>query len=578
MAKIHLLPPEIISKIAAGEVIERPASVIKELVENSLDAQSDSIELELTNAGKTLIRIKDNGSGIEPEDIEKVFFRHSTSKINSLQDLEEINSLGFRGEALYSVAAISDVILRSRTRTNESGREINCRGCELISLHPCGIPYGTEIEVKELFFNTPARKKFLKSDTTEFHQILNTFIPYTILHPKVCFMLTHNGKKIFALAQEESYTRRIAKALRLKEEHLLETNRDYPQEDLSIHVILGDINIQRADKNLQFIFINDRPVQNRNLNFHINQVYKLLLPVGTKPFFAVYLRMPAASIDVNIHPSKREVKIKDEDKIIPLLRYACEHTLMTEGKAKQAKNKIFELPPASLEAKEKTADFIKADNQTNSEKTFLSAQDIELIPLASDELPQQNTLIKTLSGANFIGIFKKKYLLFETENSILLIDQHAAHERINFELLSKQIENGKVEIQNILSPLLLRMTHQEMSRWLEIKDNLEALGFATTLWDDESIAIHSHPQLINNPEIALRYILSVKEAATHDITTLARRACRQSIMVGDIIKKETAEALRKQLLQCADPFTCPHGRPTLIEIQENLLNRQFLRA
>ncbi|MFH1245660.1 MAG: DNA mismatch repair endonuclease MutL [Candidatus Omnitrophota bacterium] len=570
MEKIHILPPEIVSKIAAGEVIERPASVVKELVENAIDAEAESIELCLKHAGKTLIQIKDTGTGIEPKDMEKVFIRHSTSKINSINELYNINSLGFRGEALYSISAISDVILRSKTKTSETGWEIHCRGNELLSLRPAPLFRGTEIEIKELFFNTPARKKFLKSDTAELNQILNIFIPYAVLYPEVRFLLANNGKTLFDLLPQKSYTSRISETLNLEEKHLMEIKRQYPEEETSIHAILGDINIQRGNKDLQFFFINGRPIQSRNLSFHLDQIYKLIFPEEAKPFFAIYIKIPPANVDVNVHPAKREVKIKDEYRLVSLLRCLCEQTLMSYGKAKLAKEQIFQLNRAADGTAPKG--WLPPDNCKPFEHAPL------LFNTESAAAHQQNTLAKMLSESYFIGTFQKKYLLFGTEKSLLVIDQHAAAERVNYEKLIQQIERKSIEIQNILTPILIKITRQEMLAWEETKDKLEELGFSTTLWDNDSIAIHSHPHLINNPEIAIRNIISDENAAGCDVHAVARRACRQSIMVGYQVKKEEAESLRKQLLECAAPFTCPHGRPTVIEIQENLLNKQFLRT
>lgn len=580
MGKIQILPAEIISKIAAGEVIERPASVVKELMENSLDAETSSIELRLKQAGKTLIQIKDSGTGIEPQDMEKVFLRHSTSKISSIEDLYKINSLGFRGEALYSIAAISDTVLRSKTKLSESGWEIHCRGNEIISLRPISHTTGTEIEIKELFYNTPARKKFLKSDSSELNQILDTFIPYTLLYPEIRFLLSNNEKIIFDLIPEKDYLSRAAKALNLDKEHILEDKYAFKEQDICIKLILGDINIQRANKGLQFIFINGRPIQNRNLSFHLNQVYKLIMPDEAKPFFAVFITMPCENIDVNVHPAKREVKIKDEQSLISLLRYSCEQTLMTKGKAKQIKP-AFKTEQTPVEYKEsesyQTPSIIKEPARNYNTNTCTKEENLIFFQDQEISVKQQNTLADKLACAEFIGIFRRKYLLFEANNSLLVIDQHAAHERISYEKLTQQIESGKVEVQNLLTPVLMRLTQQELLVWEEIKTKLEELGFSTSAWDEESIAIHSHPQLIDNPEKAARNILSGNDTAKSDITTLARRACRQSVMTGDRIKKEQAVFLKNELLKCKTPFACPHGRPTTVEIQESFLNKQFLR-
>ncbi len=528
--------------------------------------------------------------------MEKVFLRHSTSKINSIDGLYKINSLGFRGEALYSIAAISDTVLRSKTESSDSGWEIHCRGNEIISSRPVSHTTGTEIEVQELFYNTPARKKFLKSDSSELNQILNTFIPYTLLYPEIRFLLSNNAKTLIDLAPEKDYTGRAAKALNLDKRHILEDKSSLKEQNIELHLILGDINIQRTDKNLQFIFINGRPIQNRNLSFHLNQVYKLIMPDEAKPFFAVFITMPCENLDVNVHPSKREVKIKDEQSLISLLRYSCEQTLMTKGKAKQAKENPqgFSTGFAASRRVNIISDntnhppFNSASPQipftikepVQNYKTNSAAKEENLIFFQEQEisLKQQNSLTDKLACAEFIGTFQKKYLLFEANNSLLIIDQHAAHERISYEKLTRQIESGKVEVQNLLTPILLRLTRQELLIWEEIKEKLEELGFSTSAWDNESIAIHSHPQLIDNPEKAARNILSGNNTSQNDINTLARRACRQSVMTGDSLKKEQAVFIKTELLKCKTPFTCPHGRPTTVEIQESFLNKQFLRG
>lgn len=587
MGKIFILPPEIISKIAAGEVIERPASAIKELIENALDARAKGIDIELKQAGKTFIHMKDSGTGIEADDLEKMFFRHATSKITTLEDLYTINSLGFRGEALYSIASISDLTLRSKTETQETGWEIHLRGGKKLDLRPINMSQGTEVEIRELFFNTPARKKFLKSNVAELHQILNVIMPYTLLYNHCRFSLKHNTRTLLDLIPEDKRINRVSRALNLNREYIIEKDAQFPQENISIKLFLGDINIRRAKRDLQFIFINNRPVQNRSLNYSLNQAYKLILPSQTYPFFLADIHLPVQNIDVNIHPTKREVKIKNERKIASLLHYLCEQALMRSGKPKQAyqllpetagKNlpdytifpvkspgSVNEPPPKQyiLSPGENTSFFDKKGTVSSGNDSYL--------------LNEKDSLKNKLSFARYIGIFIRKYLLFEGENSLLLIDQHAAQERITYEKLRGQIEQERIEIQHLLSPVLIRMSPQEILIWETAKDKLQTIGLNTTLWDKETIALHACPQLITNPELAIRGILGEKNVELCDIETLARRACKQSLTTGYKMEKTQAEYLRRELIKCKDPFTCPHGRPTVIEIQEKALDKQFLR-
>ncbi len=595
MTTVHILPPEIISKIAAGEVIERPASVVKELLENSLDANASSIEVHLKEAGKTLIHIKDNGHGIEQNDLEKIFLRHATSKIKNLDDLFAIRSLGFRGEALYSVAAIADITLRSRTPESENGWEIHMRGGKKLDFRPASMPVGTEIEIKELFFNTPARKKFLKTNTTEIHQILNMFIPYTLQHKDCRFLLTHQSKILLDLKPEENMISRAADTLNLNKDHILEVQHNFPDKNIAIHMLLGDINIVRSRRDMQFMFINGRPVQNKNLSFHMNNVYRLILPPNQYPFFVLIIQFPVQDIDVNIHPTKREVKIKGEQNLCTLLRHICEQTLMSAGGAKQAKEPSETSTQSEINhALSKNYSSEKILNEPLAAELFEPSTPYEKkSPTEQYSFPQErqysmagetflarqkDSLHNKLNNARYVGYFMNKFLLFEYEKSLLLIDQHAAAERVTFEQLIGQMEKGSVEAQNLLSPDLIPLSPQELLIWEEAKDALESAGFTSTQFDETTIAIHSYPVLLKNPKKAVQDILAGEKPSRTDHETLARRACRSSIMAGDPLHKKEAEHLRQKLLDCLAPFTCPHGRPTIIEMTEDFLNKQFLRS
>jgi len=595
MPNVHILPPEIISKIAAGEVIDRPASVIKELVENSIDAGTTSIELNLQQAGKTLIRLKDTGAGIRGTDIEMIFQRHATSKITDIDDLFEIHSLGFRGEALYSIAAVADIVLRSKIKTEDSGWEIHLRGGKRLSLKPASIPGGTEVEVKELFFNTPARRKFLKSNTSEIHQILNIIIPYILLYPQIRFFVQHQDKILVDLPACDDQRERVANVLNLEAGHILQAQHNQPERELSIRLLLGDINIVRSRRDMQFIFVNNRPVQNKSISYHMNDVYRLIMPAGQVPFFAAFINIPAGDVDANIHPTKREVKIRDEQDICSLLRRLTEKTLMEQGEAKTVttsqndqvtgNKEIQKAFRASYQSEETLrSEPIERNASTGQTRwateqySFPQAESIPSTQINETLFGQKDdTLRGKLERGRFIGSFLNKYLLFEAAKSMLILDQHAAQERISFEFLIQQMEKGKIEAQQLLSPYLIRLSPQDLMMWEESKDRLQEIGFATTQFDDETIAVHTYPVLIKDPQKAVQDILSGGDVARCDHETLARRACRSSIMAGDPLDPQQAEFMREQLMNCRDPFTCPHGRPTVVEMKEDFFNKQFLR-
>ncbi|NLE91709.1 MAG: DNA mismatch repair endonuclease MutL [Elusimicrobia bacterium] len=607
MAKVHQLPPEVISKIAAGEVIERPASVVKELMENSVDAGAERVEVEIKSAGKELISVRDDGCGIGPEDMDNVFQRHSTSKIAKAEDIYMVGSLGFRGEALYSIASVSDVLLQSRTRDNDAGWEIHLRGNKRLKSAPAGVSYGTTLEIRELFFNTPARRKFLKSDTTETNEIIDVFMPYALLYPGKEFKLVSNGKVLLELEKHDSHRQRMAAALNLESKNLIETEKIFPQERLNIHLVLGNINLQRKRRDMQFIFVNGRPVSSKDISFHVNQAYRLLMPDGVNPIFSVHLRLPQENIDVNVHPAKREIRIKDERNIFLLLRNCCEHALMNISPARQFGQQISSFhfngepphspgvntphPRASGEKEDRTAEsgkpyrvrsefpFPSGGRPPAMERQNVFSQEESAMLLRKEEIAAEKNedLKSTLKSARFIGSLKKKYLLFESTASLLLIDQHAAQERITYEKLSRQMATGKVEIQNLLAPLTIRLNKKEILAWEILKEKLEKIGFSTTLFDKETVAVHSHPALLAQPEAAVRDILCDEESKIYDTDMLARRACRQSLMTGYDMKAQEAEYLAEELLKCADPFTCPHGRPTVVEITMLSLDKNFFR-
>jgi DNA mismatch repair protein MutL len=566
MNKVNILPPDVIAKIAAGEAVDRPASVVKELLENALDAGATSIEIHLKDAGRELIHIKDNGSGIEHGDLKNIFQRHATSKIAAIEDLEKLHSMGFRGEALYSIAAVSDVTLTTRV-SKEEGWHIHIRGGVRQKLEPAALSHaGTDIKIAELFFNTPARRKFLKNNASELHQVLNIVLPYTLIYPHIRFVLDHAGKGLLDLRPAPSRLDRTAAALNIKMDQLLESDQEFVEDKIRVKMILGNINIQRPRRDLQFIYINDRPVESRNLSFNLNDVYKLILPPGVYGAFIVNITMDPANVDVNIHPTKREVRIKDEAMLIRILRRMAEYQLMQKGTPKHMSTQSG-LPADQL---------IYAPGQFQARFDPIPAS--QEMPLEFQLFGEDNTLRSKFTRARYVGSFLQKFLIFEADESLLIVDQHAAQERIMFEKFKDQIDNAAIESQPLLTPLLLKLTPQEKIVWGELQEKLTDAGIETNQFDDDTIAVQTQPLLLKNIENVVRTLLAGADAPRMDHAALARRACKASIVAGDKLDITQADHQRKQLLECKDPFTCPHGRPTLIEVTQDFLDRQFLRT
>lgn len=593
MPKVQILPSDVIAKIAAGEVIERPSSVVKECMENALDAGTTSIEIHLKDAGKQLIHIKDTGSGIAHEDLNNLFQRHATSKIKAIDDLQKLHSLGFRGEALFSIGSIADVILTSQTNKNSMGWLLHIRGGERQTLEPAATSgHGTDIKISELFFNTPARRRFLKSNTTELNQILQTFIPYTLLYPQIQFKLTNNGRVVMDVKPVSSLKDRAAKALNLEPKHLLEVDQTFKDDGIRLRMVLGDMNIQRGRRDLQYFFINNRPVDHRTLGFHINDIYKLVLPPSVYGCFVIYIDIDPGTIDVNIHPTKREVKIEQEGRLISLIRNTVEYTLMSKGGMRTIGGPQPSLQPVTnaypqegIAAQQIIYNPGLAQSSFNPARLFEKAiPDSSPPDIFSPEMDRHlfnepaSSLRDKFSQARYVGSFINKYLIWEYGPSLILVDQHAAQERIMFEKFKKQIDEGNVEVQNLLTPILVKLTPLEKIAWEESQQSLQEAGLETTAFDDETIAIQAVPVLIKSPEQLLRSLLSGNKTERCDHLTIARRACKASIVTGDKLSPEQAEHQRRQLLQCDDPFICPHGRPTAIEITDHFLEKQFLRT
>ena len=574
MPNVNILPSDVVAKIAAGEVVDRPASVIKELLENAIDAGATSVEIHLKDAGKELIHIKDNGHGIARENLDKLFFRHATSKIQTVDDLEKLTSMGFRGEALYSIAAVSDIHVRTQAKENDNAWSLHVRGGNRLGLSPTSaLGHGSVIKVAELFFNTPARRKFLKNNASEMTQIINVVLPYALIYPSLKILLSHAGKDLLDLRPANNNVDRIAHALNIHAKDLTRVEDTLADEAITIKLTLGNINVQRARRDMQFIFINNRPVDSKNISFNLNDVYKLLLPPGTYGAFIVEIHLDPSDVDVNIHPTKREVRLKGEARLISIIRRLAENALMETGAIKRVSVDTFMQPTQPRYSNHDVANISLSDSQSSEHWQTTSALD-----LFNQATLVDNTLGQKLSQARFIGSFINKYLIFESGASLLLVDQHAAQERIMFEKFTDQVNSGTLEIQPLLTPLLLKLSPIEKITWEESQENLKTMGIETTIFDDDTVAIQTQPVLLKNIERAVRGLLAGRDIARCDKATLARRACKASIVTGDKLDARQVEHQRQELLACQDPFICPHGRPTTIEITDGFLERQFLRS
>ncbi|OKZ67091.1 MAG: hypothetical protein BHW02_00315 [Clostridium sp. 28_12] len=555
MGNIVLLDDLTINKIAAGEVIERPANVVKELVENSIDAGATKIVVEVKNGGKTLVKIVDNGKGISANDIPLSLERHATSKIRRIEDLEHTYSMGFRGEALASIASISELTMLTRT-AEENGTKIIAEAGEIIKVDEIGLPVGTTIMVKKLFFNTPVRYKFLKNDATEFRYIKEWVQKTALVNSNIAFKLINDGKIVFQ-TNGNGNIRDIIYLLYGKEieKNLLEVN--YENEGIKVTGVIGNTTIARDNRKSQILYLNKRNIKNQILTNSADQAFKGATGIGKYGFFILNLEMPANYYDVNVHPTKMEVRFNDEDKLYKVFYHAIKSAML---------NSEF------LDNNEKEQ---KKENYIENELEFLTNK-------FQNEAPAEliNRENKREIEYKYIGILFRTFIVIEIGNDMFFIDQHAGHERILYEQIK---ENYKNHIQNnsqlMLIPEVFNLSHKEIEF---VKENIELFrntGFDIELFGEDSVKISGIPDIeykVNKNRMFLDVLdemITTERTAIKDVEErfIATVACKAAVKANMDLTRQEVDNLIQRLLKLKNPFTCPHGRPTTIKFSKDEL-------
>ena len=555
MGNIVLLDDLTINKIAAGEVIERPANVVKELVENSIDAGATKIVVEIKNGGKTLVKIVDNGKGISANDIPLSLERHATSKIRRIEDLEHTYSMGFRGEALASIASISELTMLTRT-AEENGTKIIAEAGEIIKVDEIGLPVGTTIMVEKLFFNTPVRYKFLKNDATEFRYIKEWVQKTALVNSNIAFKLINDGKIVFQ-TNGNGNIRDIIYLLYGKEieKNLLEVN--YENEGIKVTGVIGNTTIARDNRKSQILYLNKRNIKNQILTNSADQAFKGATGIGKYGFFILNLEMPANYYDVNVHPTKIEVRFNDEDKLYKVFYHAIKSAML---------NSEF------LDNNEKEQ---KKENYIENELEFLTNK-------FQNEAPAEliNRENKRKIEYKYIGILFRTFIVIEIGNDMFLIDQHAGHERILYEQIK---ENYKNHIQNnsqlMLIPEVFNLSHKEIEF---VKENIELFrntGFDIELFGEDSVKISGIPDIeykVNKNRMFLDVLdemITTERTAIKDVEErfIATVACKAAVKANMDLTRQEVDNLIQRLLKLKNPFTCPHGRPTTIKFSKDEL-------
>jgi DNA mismatch repair protein MutL len=575
MPKIKLLDEDLINKIAAGEVIERPASVVKELIENSLDAQATKILIEIKNSGKDLIKISDNGHGMDEEDAKNSILRHATSKITSVEDLFSVNTLGFRGEALASIAAVSQLSIITKQDQLE-GFNLVVEGSLIISEGVIGANKGTTIEVRNLFYNTPARKKFMKTDSVELRHIIDVVTHYALLNKNVSFILKHDGHILLNSPAIEDMQGNIAQIYGLGlAKDLLEVN--HQDDSIKVKGCIAKPHRARNDKNQQAIFVNGRWVKNSDIAKAVYEGFHSLLFVNKHPIFVLELELNPEKVDVNVHPQKLEIKIEQIEQVCKVIAEAVKDTLQ--------KNNLIPIMDVEPEF-----DFSKLKKPTysfeKSKQTVLKEEDIPKVisqPTAMEqEISKEIKETPKFPAMKLLGQINKTYFLAETEGGVFFIDQHAAHERVMYDKFMEEYMDKSVVIQTLLKGEMIDLTPSEKVTFEENKDAILDVGFLVEHFEGNTYVIKTIPSIFNRllPKELLHELLdSLKGEKLEEIkeVIVTRMACRSAVMAGDILTIPQFERILSELALCDLPYTCPHGRPSMFLTTAEELEKKFRR-
>jgi len=601
---IHLLPEDVAARIAAGEVVERPASVVKELVENSLDAGATRVEVETRGGGRDLIRVRDNGEGIPAAEVELAFRRHATSKLESVADLEAIPTLGFRGEALASIASVSRVTCHTRYTTEDAGTRLRIEGGEIVARATVGRPRGTELLIEDLFYNVPARRKFLRTERTERNHIDAFLTRYAIAYPHIAFSLVNDGREILATSGNGNAQEALLNVYGMDlGTSLLEIpcgdNVLTSIEDIQVCGFVGPTSVHRANRGYITLFINGRWVQDLRLTYAIIQAYHTLLPVKRFPVAFVSVTLPAQDVDVNVHPAKTEVRFRDGDTVFRAVQRAVRATVMDEAPVASAwepPSPSMQGPGSDMTTRARLAALTPSARQITLPQagTRSEAAPLPGVPRTSTEdaapdnlkpgLPPATTS-PTLPPLRVIGQAATMFIIAEGPEGIYLIDQHAAHERILYERLVTAWMQGQVVVQPLLKPEPVTLPVAEAAYLEELLPALHALGMEVESFGPGTFLVRSLPALLANlsPGDLLTDIASSNDEESPIHTALeemiVRRICkRAAVKAGQVLSREEMERLVRDLERTANPRTCPHGRPTIVQIGVEQLIRQFGRG
>ncbi|MEN2998887.1 MAG: DNA mismatch repair endonuclease MutL [Brevinematia bacterium] len=596
MGKIEILKEEVVAKISAGEIIDAPYSVVRELIDNSIDANSSRISVNLIDGGKKLIEVIDDGEGMDKEDLEKCYLRHSTSKIRTIEDLYSIKTMGFRGEALASIAEVSELEIVSKPKHQSEGYKLLIKGGKLVSITPHPSPDGTAVKVKNIFFNLPVRRNFLKSETTEFRNILDVFVKKSIPFPEICFELSHNLKRELFLPKTESIGERI-KAVYPEIKELNYSKKKF--DEMEIEIFFSKPSVFRPTRNLQQLFVNRRFVESKTFFTAISNAYSNLVPKGNFPIVFCFVSVDPSLIDVNIHPAKKEVKFKNEGKVFHYIIKLIREGISKFDQVLDIDETSFEFTKFETDLKRSIESFLAKEKEViprsytvrKPQSTSLHIQSKTQTQTLLNHFPKAERrelrpIFEEKTNIKFVGEVFHTYLIFEDQDNqkLIIIDKHAVQERIIFSKLYENLLNGKeLPKQLLLSPTKVELSREYSSIILENKEVFSKLGFDVEVYESEVniLAIPSFFKAEGNPEnIILEICEKIKEGMEptpeNILSVLSTISCKSAIKSGETITSSEAYKLLEDAT-INNAFVCPHGRPSLVYVDREKLEEVFLR-
>ncbi len=585
MGKIEVLDDSLISLISAGEVVENPASIVKELIENSLDAKATSITIEIESGGIEGIKVSDNGEGILKEDAPLCALRHSTSKIRTKDDIESVLTYGFRGEALASIASMAELVITSRHIDEQVGSRIESEAGGIPSVSDAARPPGTTVTVANLFENVPARRKHLSDPRVESHRVYEAVASHAIIRNDVGFRLARDGSLAFACPPKQTSRDRVLCLWGADiAKHLVDFQHD--ENGVVISGFVAKPPVSRGNRGREYFSVRKRPITDDRLSLAVEQAYSTLLMKGRFPVCCIDIGLNPKMVDANVHPTKREVRIQDIDKIVTMLREAVERAI---GRVSHTKQQQDTLDEGETGTKSETA----------TEKKGVSAKTVDTGPqqrtvseqLVLDSQKLESGILETLDEIEgtlrILGQFNNLYLLVEIDDNLLLIDQHAAHERILYEQLKGRVQENRTPIQELLEPLVLELSPPDKERILEISDELHKLGFSVSNFGGNEILVSTLPDVFGSRatrEEILAFVDRLLEidldSARHEFMDSVMRviACHSAIRAGQGLNNQQISNLVTELVRTPNRFNCCHGRPSILHISKKSLDKAFGRT